>query len=197
MPCYQCSRPAMYQVGEQNIPLCLECFSKYSQIQQVEVENNERMINHALDQMDAVTGIRLNNGRFPPRPAPVVISGVKMHNINLSNSVVGTINTGTIGSVDQSISALIQTGEPDLANAVKELSEAILRSADLTLNQRNELIETLSFISAEAATPKDRRRGVVARTLLESAAKITGLANDLCEIGQRCWPLLYAAFPAA
>jgi ABC-type transporter Mla subunit MlaD len=127
----------------------------------------------------------------------VHIGGVKLNNISVSNSVVGTINTGSIGSVDQSISALVQLGERALAEAIKSLSEAILQSADLTQNQRNELVEILSVLAKEAATPKEGRRGAVAQTLLDRAMKITSLANDITDVCQKWWPVLVAAFGMA
>ena len=108
MKCYQCFKPAMYQVNNQKIPLCLDCYFKFSQINQREIENNERLINFSFDQMDSIVGFGTSGPKFPPRPQPVYISGVKMNNISVNNSVVGTINTGSIETVDQSISALIQ-----------------------------------------------------------------------------------------
>ena len=117
-----------------------------------------------------------------------------MNNISVNNSVVGTINTGSIGTVDQSISALVQCGEPGIAEAIKNLSEAILQSNDLTRNQINELIESLSVIAKEAATPKEARRNTVVASLLDRATKITVLANDIAEVCQKWWPVLLAAF---
>lgn len=120
-----------------------------------------------------------------------------MHNIHVNNSVVGTINTGSIGTVDQSISALVQSGEPTLADAIKGLSEGILQSGDLTRNQKNELIESLSVISREAATPLETRQNTVAMALLEKAMKVTALANDITDVCQKWWPVLIAAFSVA
>lgn len=197
MSCYQCQRPAMYGVGDPPVPLCLDCYLKYSQVNQAELENHERWLNYLQDEMAASVGIAPIGPRFPPRPKHVIIAGAKMQNINVSNSVVGTINTGSIGVVDQSISALIQVGEPELAKAVKALSEAILSSQDLTSNQKNELVETLSVISSEATAPKEKRRSVVARALLENAMKITSFANDISDVCQKFWPVLAAAFAAA
>lgn len=197
MKCYQCDRPAMYQVGEQNIPLCLDCYFKLSQIQQQQIENNERMMNYLSDEMALTVGLPPMGPRFPPRPQSVVVAGAKLHNIHVNNSVVGTINTGSIGTVDQSISALVQSGEPALAEAIKGLSEAILQSGDLTQNQKNELIESLSVISKEAATPKDARQNTVALSLLEKAMKVTALANDITDVCQKWWPVLVAVFAGA
>jgi hypothetical protein len=187
----------MYQVGQQQIPLCLECHFKFSQIQQQQIENEERMINHASDQIAASVGLGPLGPRFPPRPTPVVVAGAKLSNIHVSNSVVGTINTGSIGSVDQSITALSHIGEPVLAEAVKSLSEAILQSGDLTQNQKNELIESLSVISKEAATPREARQPTVALSLLEKAVKLTSVANDITDVCQKWWPVLMAAFAGA
>jgi hypothetical protein len=193
MTCCQCSKLAIYQVGDQKIPLCLDCYFKFSQIQQREFENNERMMNFAIDQIDDIVGFG-RSPRLPPRPQPVYISGVKMNNISVKNSVVGTINTGSIGTVDQSISALIQLGESESAEAFKSLAEAILQSGDLTRNQQNELIEILSVLSKEAATPPQSRENSVAHTLLEKAIKISSVANDITDICQKWWPVLAAVF---
>lgn len=197
MKCYQCDKPAMYQIGDHKIPLCLDCYFKLSQINQRELENNERMLNYLSDEMDSLVGIGPIGPRFPPRPQPVQISGVEMNNISVSNSVVGTINTGSIGSVDQSISALIQLGEPNTAEAFKVLTEAVLQSGDLTRNQCNEVVEILSVLAKEAATPPAIRENSVANTLLEKAIGITSLANDITEICQKWWPVLTALFANA
>ncbi len=193
MKCNQCDKQAMYRV-EESIPLCLDCFFKWSQIQQQDRENNERMINYLQDQMAYTVGLPQTGPRFPPRPQSVVIAEAKLHNIHVSNSVVGFINTGSIGTVDQSISALIQTGKPEMADAVKNLSEAILRSGDLTPNQKNELIESLSVIVKEAVTPKETRQNTVALSLLEKAKNATSVAKDISEICQKLWPVLHAVF---
>jgi len=187
----------MYQVGQQNTPLCLDCYFKFSQIQQREVENSERMVNYLSDQIASTVGMPPMGPRFPPRPQPVVVAGTKLNNILVSNSVVGTINTGSIGTVDQSISALVQVGTPELAEALKSLSEAVLQSNDLTRNQRNEVIEALSVIAKEAVTPPEMRQNTVAQSMLENAIKITSLANDIGDVCQKWWPVLVAAFGAA
>lgn len=194
MKCYQCPSPAMYRVGDSSIPLCLDCYFKFAQIQQQELENNERMINFASDQISAVVGLPPMGLRFPARPRPVIVAGTKLNNISVNNSVVGTINTGSIGSVDQSISALIQCGEPTLADAIKALSEAILQSGDLTRNQKNELVESLSVVAKEAATPIELRRNSAAISLLTRATQITALANDITDVCAKWWPVLVATF---
>jgi len=198
LKCCQCGRLAFYLVGEEaNIPLCLDCYFKFSQIQERQTEGLERMINFYSDQMSAAVGLPPMGPRFPPRPQPIVLAGAKLQNINIKNSVVGTVNLGSIGTVDQSISALIQTGETEVADAIKHLSEAVLQSNDLSRNQINEIIESLSAISKEAATPKGSRQNTVALSLLDKAMKIAATANDITDVCQKWWPVLQAVFMAA
>jgi hypothetical protein len=185
----------MYQVGDQNIPLCLNCYSKVAYMEQQQLENHERMLNYLSDEIAFSVGMpSLGGPRFQPRPKPVHVGDVRLNNISVNNSVVGTVNTGSIGSLDQSISALVQLNEPQVAQAFKGLSEAILESGDLTRNQRNELIEALNAISREAATPPETRQNTVALSLLERAEKITSMANDISEVCQRYWPAITAVF---
>jgi hypothetical protein len=184
----------MYAVGEEQVPLCLRCYIAHRDMVARDQEQNERLINFLSDQMDATIGFGPSGPRFPPRPSPVIIAGAKMHNISVSNSVVGTINTGSIGTVDQTISVLREGEEPQLGDAVKQLTEAILGSGDLTSNQKNELVDLLSVVSAEAVAPKAERKTAVAAALLDRAAKITDLANDIADVCAKWWPVLLAGF---
>jgi hypothetical protein len=184
----------MYLVTDSQIPLCLCCYSKFSQIQQAENENNERMINYAKDQIAFIAGIAPFGPRFPDRPIPIRISGVKLNNITISNSIVGTVNTGTIGAVDQTISALIQLGEREVADAFIKISEAVFASKKLSPDQRNEIIEIIGAVSSEAATPKENRKNIVAITLLERGLQLLTLANDISEIVHKYWPIMLSAF---
>lgn len=195
--CHQCNNRAMYLTPDQEIPVCLDCYYKYAQVRQMVIENTERMLNYTAQAMtDEAASLGINSPvpQFPPRPKPVVIAGARLLNIHATNSVVGSINTGSIGTLDQSISALKQTDNPDLAEAVTCLSEGVLKSNDLLEHQKNELVESLSVISREAATPRETRRNTVALTLLEKAMKITSVAGDIADICQKWWPVLQSLF---
>lgn len=195
--CYQCDNRAMYLVGEQRIPLCLNCNLKAAQIAQINQENLERVLNYSHDEIDSMLGFNIGGPRFPPRPRPVHVGDVRLNNISVSNSVVGTINTGSIGSLDQSISGLIQLGESGAAQAFKALTEAVINSDDLSRNQKNEIVEALNVISREAATPPEQRQRTVATSLLERIERLVSVANDVSEIFQRHMPSIISLFNAA
>ncbi|UXA62957.1 hypothetical protein M0D48_08430 [Xanthomonas prunicola] len=192
--CHQCPTLAIYSVGEQGIPLCLDCYFKVAQIQQQQLEELERASNYCTDQIWASVGLRPQGARYPPRPKPVYVGNAQLNNISVNNSVVGTINTGSIQSVDQSITALVQTGEQEVAKALKALSEAVLQSQDLSNNQRKELIEILGLVAREAAGPAEARKNFAVAPLLERAQVVTGLAADITQLCQTYWPVLIAFF---
>lgn len=195
--CYQCDNPAMYTVGEQKIPLCLNCYEKCKRISQAQIENDERMMNFLLDQANSIVGLPVSGPRFPPRPNPVQVLGAKLNNIIISNSVIGTVNTGYINTVDNCISVLSQSGEETLADAIKKISDAILQSKELNPTQKNELMEDMSVISEEAIKPKEDRKTSVVRALIAHASQITSLANDITDLCQKWWLIVTAAFVAA
>lgn len=199
MTCYNCPNRSLYKVAldSESIELCLDCYFKFSLIQQRDLENAERMINYSKDQIFASIGLAPTGARFPLRPQPVFIGDTKLNNININNSVVGTINTGSIGMLDQCISALVQLGNEEVAASVKAITEAVLKSNDLTQNQKNEVIESLSVISREAATPEASRQNTAALSLLDKAVKITSAANDISDICLKFWPLLISIFNIA
>lgn len=186
----------MYQVGEQKIPLCLECFSKVQALNQQEMDNARMLANLAIDQMNSQFGFLHTIPRMQSSPVPVVIQGVKMQNINVNNSVVGAINTGVMQSVDVTISALNGIGNTAAADAVKGVSEAILGSSDLTATQKNELIECMNVIAKEAATPEATRSNAVGKSLLEKVIQTVSVANDISEVCLKWWPVLQGLFNA-
>ncbi|MDZ4855737.1 MAG: hypothetical protein SGJ26_12910 [Nitrospirota bacterium] len=87
MKWYQCANPAMYQVSDQNKPMCLDYYFKFVQIQQQEVESDERMFNYRREQMSATVGLPPMGPHFSPRPRPAVVAGAKLHNTSINNRV--------------------------------------------------------------------------------------------------------------
>jgi hypothetical protein len=185
MSCYNCEKPAMWLVSEKKIPLCLDCYAKFAQIQQTEIESYERMMNYFGDQIALSFGVPPMGPRFPPRPKPIQFGDVSLNNIKVENSVVGSINTGTVGSVDVSITMLKQNGDTQLAEALTKLSEAVLANTVLQAHQKNEALEILSLIANEASAPPNRRRTSALKPLLSRLRDIISTAGDLTTIWQQ------------
>ena len=86
MKCYQCGRPAMYRVGENNeVPLCLDCFRKACEIANLEFLKAAATANQALDRMDAIIPVGPISARIPVAElARAMQKGSTYNNIRMS-----------------------------------------------------------------------------------------------------------------
>ena len=103
--CSQCPNNAMYQFDKH--PLCLDCYTKVMQVQNQKLTHLAGEINYLSDFIDETVGIP-TYARMP-KPKPVVDGKKITHNhINVDRSVIGTINTGTINSLNQTLKQCIK-----------------------------------------------------------------------------------------
>jgi hypothetical protein len=185
----------MWKVANQRIPLCLGCYKAYSQLVQEQIENCERSINFNTAYIASVAGLPASAlPMYSERATPIVVEGFHLNNINVSGSVVGTINTGSIGSMDQTISALLQLGETPVADAVRKITETVIRTKDITEPDKQELLEIINAISSEAATPAASRKKIVGKTLLERGKQLLSVAKDAGSVAKNIWPILESIF---
>lgn len=193
MKCYQCSKPAMFKVGKEEVPLCLDCNLKLTQMSQMQLEANERIINFMSDQMDYSIGLPPSGPRFPLRKS-IHVGGVNLNNIKVDNSTIGVLNTGNIESVDVSVTSLQQSGNSQLANAIKELANAVVSSNELQNDTKDQLIEILSVLSSEATAPVERQRKGVAKVLIEQFKNALNVSTQLTQLWSTWGPIIMGAF---
>lgn len=182
----------MYTVGKDNIPLCLDCYFKVFQIQQAQTENYERQINFYSDEVDHALGFPPSGPRFPERKA-IHVQGTTLNNIKINNSIVGSVNTGTIGSLDIAITS-IKKNDANFAEALTKLSEAVLKSALLSNENKEEILEIMSALASEKEAPKERQRKNLSKTLYSRLQELVGLASDLGSIWAQWGPIIAAPF---
>ncbi len=107
MRCYQCPKPAMYGVTEQNVPLCLDCWHKWQLTWHMQFLQNAAMMNQAMDDMDSISGIS-TGGRIPVTALANAMQKRHVYNnIRISNSTVGVLNTGDLAKIDAVITLTI------------------------------------------------------------------------------------------
>jgi len=171
--CSQCKRsPAVYQINGH--PLCVDCAYKIQQMNYMEQVQNMQQMNWLCAHMETVAGVPGILPRFEiPKPPPIIKQqgGITLNNINVEQSVVGSINTGNIGQIDVALSNIKNGGDDELANTIKEFTEAILASNELTIEMKNELIEQLSFLTGQATVPKESRKGSIIKPILTTISK--------------------------
>lgn len=103
--------------------------------------------------------------------------------IHISQSTLGILNTGEIKHVQRitaNVQALAASGQPDLAQALKELTEAFTESKEIGEDQRKEALELLEDVSDQAAQPPEKRsRSGVIKAVLDSLSNLAGTATSL------------------
>src|SRR5258706_533852 len=114
--CVQCGRPAIvgYQGG---LNFCVDCNLKYQQAQEMILYRMERQHNLLMDDMDMISGIPSTGGRYPERRPPVMMNAPTFSTIRIDRSNVGVVNTGSIESVQVSLTGIQRGGNPALAEA--------------------------------------------------------------------------------
>jgi hypothetical protein len=112
-------------------------------------------------------------------PQPILANinqGPTLNNIKIDGSVIGMLNAGSIQDVeriDVNVTTLAQSGNEEIAAALKSLTEAVASSQDLSVPQRTELLDQLNLVSGQAAlTPENRKAGIIKPVL---SALATGL----------------------
>ncbi len=141
-------------------------------------------MNHAAAELDSVTGLINFTPRMqvPDLPkAPIIYN-----NIKVDNSVIGAINTANVQTIDVSLSVLNQAGHSQASEALKALTEAVLKEELLDEVLKHEILDQVAFLSEQAIAPAQQRKpGLIKATL----ASLTLTANAVAAVAA-AWPTL-------
>jgi hypothetical protein len=170
MRCNQCPRPAIYQVSDQRIPLCLDCYHKFQTINHMQFLQNAAMMNQALDDMDEISGIASGGGRIPvaemakamQKKAPVY------NNIRIHNSTVGVLNTGDLARIDAVITLTKDTDVEAVGDKLRALTQAVIDSAELAAESRKEIVDLLQSLSEQVIGSQSQRKPSVIFALMKA-----------------------------
>jgi hypothetical protein len=121
------------------------------------------------------------------------IENVTLHNINITGSNIGVVNTGTIQTVDGAVGVLQSRHDDQLAMALKALTEATANSTALAAVDKQRVLENLSVVSTEAVAPEPQRRKIMVRTLLADSGTVLGVAADVATVWAQ-WGHVVTAF---
>ncbi len=193
MKCCQCNRPAMFLIGNENIPLCLECNLKFVQMTTLQNEMIERQINYFSDLADYTVGFGPSGPRFPQRKT-VNLGSVALNNIKVDNSTIGVINTGNIETVDVAVSALTGSGNKDVATALNQLTTEVIKNTELQNDVKNQIIELLSLIASEATAPKERQRKGAMKALISQLKDLLSISDSLSHIWEKWGSTIQSIF---
>jgi hypothetical protein len=196
--CQNCEKLAIYAVGPEGrqVPLCLDCHLKLTQISAILNDQLEREINFIMAQAESKVGLHGVLPRFPERQVRVIQGGtMTLNNISVSNSAIGVLNTGNLEVVDTAINVLkSDPGTKEISDALKQLTESIAATQDLASEEKNEAIEILSVVASEATAPKDKRKASVVKRLLAHLPTLIQTSAAVVEIWGTVGPSIISFF---
>lgn len=190
--CNQCANAAIYSMN--GLPLCLSCFERIQALEQQKLDNLRQLANIAMDQFDAIAPYGMPRTRFDIPKRVQITGGAKMTTINVSGSNIGAINTGVVKRIDSNIVAMASGGGLDIAKSLKEITEAVANSQELSEGQKQEALELLNGISEEAVKPKEERKPGMVKTLAAGVATTVQSAAAVLEIWNKIQPHIGAFF---
>ncbi len=117
-----------------------------------------------------------------------------MDNIKLDSSTIGVLNTRNIQSVDVAVTTLRQSGNDQLADAIKILTDSVIASKDLQNKIKDELIEILSFISSEMTAPPERQRKAIAKSVIKKFEDTISVSAKLTQLWTTWGPHIVDTF---
>jgi len=188
--CTQCDRPAIYHLHGHS--LCVDHFLKLQQAIYLQQSGLISMLNMVRDDLTLSTGIPHSRVELP-RP-PFIGDALTLNNINVSGSNIAAINTGTIRNLDASITIMDSQGKSDLAQAVKELTQAIIDSNEIDESIKSDIAQQLEFLTSQATAKAESRSLGVIKSTLVGLKSIISVSANLLAIWDKVEPLFRATF---
>ena len=109
-------------------------------------------------------------------------------------SVIGAINTGEVKRIDVTMDYIKTSGNNELAQALKEFTQAVIDEKEIEIKMKNEIIEQISFITSQAALPKEKQKTSVVKTVLLAIKDTISTISSLMLLWGKLQPLLERVF---
>jgi hypothetical protein len=196
--CHHCDKPATFKRGE--IPLCVDCYYKVAQADFMEQQILHNQMSWTASNLNFIEQqLYIGHGGLLPLkqmmiPPPPTAPNYSFQQIKVSDSNIGVINTGTLFNLDTSIQIMQNRGDKELADAVKQLTQAVLDSNDINNELKTDIAEQLEFLVTEVLASKDKQRKGLARKVIDNISQSISTVASLLTIWNTLNPLLKAYF---
>jgi hypothetical protein len=184
--CTQCETPAIDQYDGK--PLCVDHYSKMVSkdqwlLREIEIGRRQARLDfaHAAGDPGFLALVQAEEANA-------------VTNINIEQSIVGAVNTGTIDRLSVSMDRIRQAGSLEAAEAIRDLSAAIAKSKDLSAEQRKESTERLYFIAQQAAMPEVERHASIVKLTFAALAATLSTTADLSTLWAMYGPAIKDLF---
>lgn len=126
---------------------------------------------------DYLEGVRLLMQDYTAASNPAPQTQIKIEGGNFPGAQIAM----TIANIQSTITGVVQAGDPNMGNALKELTEAVLREQNLTAEEREDLLGQARYLAEAAQEPAAKRNHGVLKSvfhvLTQAAKSGTEIAN--------------------
>jgi hypothetical protein len=122
---------------------------------------------------------RISRDKNPESPRSV--------QINISGDQAGILNVaGVIDSIQQNLSIANEANDKQTVEAIKNFTEAIIDSSELSKENQRKIVEQLEFLSKQAILPQEKReKPAVVLAVLSTLEQATSLTVNVHAISSR------------
>lgn len=190
--CSQCGKPAVVLVGNQ--PLCIDCEYKYQQSRWMVFVQSAAMLNLADRELTQAVGMPHLSNQINIPPAPVPPIHYNNQTVTVTGGIIGAINFGNVNDIQVHLQTLTQNGEVAVADAMANLTNAILNSNEIADAEKNELLEHVAFLTTQASAPLAERKPGIIKTVVSAVKEGAGAISSVAGAWGAVEPLLHGHF---
>jgi hypothetical protein len=147
----------------------------------------------AISTMQKELAIRI--GEQEAFPEKVEMAQQQPIQVHIQNSTVANLNLGSqVGRINTALATITNEDHAEIAEALKQITEAIAGSAALAESTKKEAIEAISTLAVQAeAKPEEQSTGTV-KAILSWLPTAISTAADLATLWNTLGPLIAAHF---
>lgn len=153
---------------------------------------NAAMMNHAMDQMDAVVPIGWAGDRTPVAEIARAMQKVGTYNnIQITNSQVGVVSTGDLARIDAAITLTKESDVEAIGQRLQAFAQAVLDTSELTHERKKDLIDLVQALSEQIVS---QRKEPVIKALGKEIVEKTADAISLSKSALELWEAIRQIF---
>jgi hypothetical protein len=149
---------------------------------------------HQVRYDDGQTGYVMS-ADMAPYPTPdedLKVNNQPVVQLHIENSQIANLNLGSqLGTITAAIQTL-ETKDVEVANGLRELTEAVLSQQEFAAAEKQEIVELLSTIAESATKAPDQRQKGLLKAALAHIPTLIGASVQLVNLWEKLEPLVKA-----
>lgn len=144
------------------------------------------MQNYLSDMMAFSMGVSPSLPKYEtPQPIHAHINNPIQNTMNIQNSSIGLLNTGSIQSVKNigaNLFSVVNSGKSDVAEEFARLAQGVVEATEIEAPLKEELLQQIEALTSQAALPVESRAMGIIRPMLSALVSTICTMGSLAEI---------------